>query len=203
MNLALSGVFSKSINTRWRLQVEWSASQSIGGNYSDVTVRFYWIGEDQYSAVYSSASDPVSITINGNTSTGSATAGLDANQKKLIHTHKVRVNHNDDGTKSFTLSAYFDLNVTLNSTSYGRESLSDSIILNTIPRKSTLASSANLSAGHNKTMSIKRASSSFRHEIEIYVKNRAGADVHVKHMELAAGDTSQSTDFSFAQTESI
>ena len=201
--MALSGSFGKTVNTRLRLQVDWTASQNVSGNYSDVTARLYWIGLDQYSAVYASAADPVSITIDGDTSSAAtATPALKAYQKKLIRTHTHRVYHTSNGSKTFTLSAYFDVNIDFNGW-IGRVSISDSITLNTIPRESSLASSPSWEAGKQKTVSVSRYSTSFHHVVKVYVANRSGSWVFIKDVDLSKSQTSVSSDFSEANHENI
>jgi Siphovirus protein of unknown function (DUF859) len=172
--MALSGSFYKNVGSHWRLQVEWSGSQSISGNYTNITAKMYWIARDGYGAVYSSATKTSALQHNNgswHTESG-ALAKLSANQKKLINTYSFRVNHNADGTASFSLDGYFDAEVTLSGTYYGRIDLDQkSFTLNTIPRKSSLSSSRNWTAGNNLAISVSRASSSFTHTAKIYVDN--------------------------------
>jgi Siphovirus protein of unknown function (DUF859) len=168
--MALGGTNYTNVGSHWRLQIEWSATQNISANTSTITQKLYWIALDGYGAVYSSASKDGSQTINGSASSFSgASAALSANQKKLIDTHVVTVTHNSDGTKSASLSAYFDIEVTLGGTYYGRVSVSGTASLNTIPRASTLSSSASWTAGGSVAVSINRASSSFVHSVYLWV----------------------------------
>ena len=202
--MALSGSFYTNVASRWRLQLEWSASQSISGNYSDVTARLYWIALDGYGAVYSSATKTCSITIDGSSSSKSESgmAKLSGNQKKQIHSYTKRINHNSDGTKSFSLSAWFDAQVTLDGTYYNRISLSSrSFTLNTIPRASSITSSADWTAGNSRSVTISRASSSFTHTVRWQVKNSSGSWITIK---TATGvGTSHSGGFSVAENTEI
>lgn len=186
------------------MQVEWSASQNAGANTSTITARLYWMAiRSGVGAVYASSSDPASITINGNTDSISTNPKLSAGQKRLLLTHTVVVPHNADGSKTTTISAYFDVKATLSGTYVGRVSVSDSVTLNTIPRESSLSSGASFTAGANTTISINRASSSFRHEVDIYVKSRSGSWVMIKQRDFSTSQTSLSTAFSTEEVTEI
>lgn len=170
--MALSGSFYSNVGSHWRLQIEWSGSQSISGNYTNITAKMYWIGLDKYSAVYSSASKTSAIQYNnGSWSTESGSlAKLNAYQKKLINTYSFRVDHNNDGTATFNIDGYFDAEVTLAGTYYGRIDMAQkSFTLNTIPRASSLTSSPSWTAGSDIAVSVSRASSSFTHIARFYV----------------------------------
>jgi hypothetical protein len=203
--MALSGVAYENVGSHWRLSVEWTGSQSISGNYTDITARMYWEATDQYGYVYSSASKDGSVYIDGWQSFSGVSAGLSGNQKKHLATKTFRVHHNDNGTGSVTIDGYFDAEVSLAGVGYvGRINITGKTFsLNTIPRKSTMTSSRNFTAGSNRTITINRASSSFNHEVEISVKNSSGAWDWVKRVDFSTGDTSESTSFSVAEHTEI
>ncbi|MCA1025793.1 DUF859 domain-containing protein [Cytobacillus kochii] len=200
--MALSGTFYKNVNSHWRLQGEWSASQSISGNYSNVTLKVYWMCLDKYGTTYTSVTKSGSSTINGSSDAFSASAKLTGSEKKLVQTHTVKVNHNSDGTKSFSMSAYFDIKLDL-SPYVSRVSISDTVTLNTIPRKSSLTDSTpNFTAGSDIALGISRASSSFTHYVHIDVKNSSGTYVNVKMLDFGSS-TSKSTSFTTAEKTKI
>jgi hypothetical protein len=173
--MALSGTIYTNVSSHWRLQLEWTATQSITGNYSTVTAKLYWIALDSYGAVYSSATKTCGIQFNSGswiTTSAAGMAQLDPNEKKLIQTATTTIYHNADGTGSFSVDGYFDAQVTLNGTYYGTINLTETTFtLDTIPRASTLTSSASWTAGNNLPISINRYSSSFTHTVKIYVNN--------------------------------
>jgi hypothetical protein len=169
--VALSGTYYTNVGSGWRLQLEWTATQDISANTSTITAKLYWMSLGSSYTVSSSATKDGSITVDGTSSTfsGAGLAALSGNQKKLLHTYTKTVTHNSDGTKSVSFSAYFDAEVTLSGTYYGRISVSGSATLDTIPRASTLTSSPSWTAGNSLPISISRASSSFTHDITIKV----------------------------------
>lgn len=202
--MALSGNFSKAVGPYNELYATWTASQNTAGNYSDVTLKLYWRATRAgVGPVYASSSNAWSVVINGDQKTGYATPYLQAGGSKLIATHTVRVPHNSDGSKSFNMSAYFDVNATLSGNYYGRQSMSDSDVLNPIPRESSLAVNANFTAGKDKTISISRHASSFNHTVQMYAKNRAGSWVFVNGMSFSTSQTSLSSAFTDGEWELV
>jgi Siphovirus protein of unknown function (DUF859) len=203
-SLALSGSFQKDIGGGgWRIRAEWSATQSISGNYSTVTVKLYWQGLQSWSTTNTSASKNGSITINGNKKTFTFSAKITGTEKKLIGQHTVQVNHNSDGTKSFSMSAEAGINLTLRGTYYGNQTISSGTVsLNTIPRKSTLSSSASWTAGNNFTLTVSRKSSSFTHLAYIDIKDSGGTWRNIKSINFGSS-TSISTSFTTAENTDI
>jgi hypothetical protein len=198
--MALSGSFGNTFRTGYRIQVDWSATQNIEGNYSTVTANFYLISLGSSYTISSSATKYGSQTINGSSNSFStAGAGLSGNQKKLLNTYTVNVSHNADGTKTFDMSAWYDINVTLGGTYYGRVSCSSgTITLDTIPRASSLTSSCNWTAGtQDLAVSISRASGSFTHTVEVRVQKPDGTWVYIG----ARGGIGTSTTFDFSLNE--
>lgn len=205
--MALSDSFYTNVNDHWRLQLEWSATQNVVANTSYVTAKLYWIARDGYGAVNSTASKTCAIQMNDgafDTNSAAGMAALNGNQKKLIHTYSKTIQHNTDGTGSFSIDAYFDAEVNLSGTQYNRIDMDQkSFTLNTIPRASTLSSGDSWTAGSNSTISVKRSSSSFRHEVEIYIKNASGVWDWIKKVDLSTSETSKSTGFTIDENRQI
>lgn len=205
--MALSGTHAKNVGKHWRLSIEWSGSQSVTGNYTDVTFRMYWEATSSYGAVYSSATKSGRIGAGGgSTSMGygnfTDSAKLNANQKRLIHTWSRRISHANDGTATLTVNGYFDAEVTLAGSWFGRIDLGNkSFTLNRIPRKSTMSSSASFTAGSNRTITVNRTSSGFTHKVYIDIQNSSGGWENVKSIDFTG--TSVSTSFSTADYTQI
>lgn len=163
--MALSGSAYNAF-ARHRLVIEWSASQSIPNNNSTVTARVYLQSMDGYGAMYAPVMNNGSVTVNGQTQTFTANSDLSAYQKKLLTTKYFTVPHNADGSKSFSFSATYNINVTFAGVFYGNRTASGSATLNTIPRASGVSlSNANINLGTATTINISRASGSFTHTL--------------------------------------
>lgn len=137
-------------------------SQNVANNTSNITVNAVvkWTG-GSYNRV---GNCPGSITIGGTKYDFSGITfndnGTSTGTKKIM-TKTVDVSHNDDGTKSLTISASFDTRI-----SYGTVRASDSITLDTIPRKSTMTV-GNGTLGTAQTLKVSRKSTSFTHSIKV------------------------------------
>lgn len=171
--MALSGSKYTAF-ARHRLVLEWKASQNVAGNYSDVSIWLYLQSMDAYGAMYASAVGQAQVTADGRKQTENATSQLNAYQKKLLLAKVWRINHNADGSKSFSISASYYVNVTFAGVYYGTISIpSFSVSLNKIPRKSSLNPVPDLNIPNKLSVSITRQSSNFTHNLSVWVANRA------------------------------
>lgn len=179
--MALSGTINGSVTQKssyFSFYLTWSATQNVAGNYSDVTVKTYWKTNNTYQTFDTVGSRNASITINGTTASISKVFSVYwSSNPYLIQTATQRVYHNNDGTKSITISA----RANGHAASYGPSSstassadctASGTITLNTIPRASSLSLSAtSVNVGNSITATITRASTSFTHKVEFYINN--------------------------------
>ncbi len=117
--MALSGSFYKYPVNNFGLYCTWSATQSVTGNYSDVTLKVYL---KYYTISVGSRSDST-VSINGVSETYTAAAISDdvaGYDTTLLKTYTVRVNHNSNGTKTgVALSASWRFSGTYSGTSIG------------------------------------------------------------------------------------
>ncbi len=136
--MALSGSIVQNVDSHWRVVLEWTATQSISNNQSYVNSKMYWESFDAYGEVYSTATKEVGIQYNNGAwdrKTEAGLAELSAYQKKLIHEKNFTINHASDGTATFSLDGYFDVEVTLSGTFYGRIDLTqENFTLNSFDR---------------------------------------------------------------------
>ena len=132
--MALSGTFEKYPVNGFGLYCTWSASQSVTGNYSDVTLNVYL----KYYTISVGARSDSTISINGTSETYTAPAINDytsGTKTKLLKTKTVRVTHNANGTKTgVPLSASWRFSGTYSGVSIGTITASATIDLNPIDR---------------------------------------------------------------------
>ena len=148
--MALSGSYYKYPTSSFGLYVEWTASQSVTGNYSDVTQKIYL---SYYTLEVGSRSDSTS-SINGSAVTYTAPAINDYTsgwKKKLLYTHTDRVYHTSAGkAEDIPLSASWRFSGTYSGVSIGTITASTSVDLNAIDRAAptvTLATSSITASG--------------------------------------------------------
>lgn len=162
--MASSGSNTVNITNYLSLQISWrTVSQSIPNNTSRVEATLKLL----FSArVSSSQSKQGSITINGNRKNFSFTIGTRSSGSLTLGTHTVTVPHNNNGTKSTTVTGSASINLTLSGSYVGTRSASTTASLNTIPRASTITSvTGSQTLGEPITVNLSRASSSFSHSI--------------------------------------
>ncbi len=133
--MALSGSFSNYPTSKFGLYCEWSGSQSITGNYTDVTLNVYL----QFYTLAVGARADSTISINGESETYTAPAINDMSSKSwhLVHlkSKTVRVYHNSNGTKTgVALSASWRFSGTYSGVSIGTITASTTVDLNSIDR---------------------------------------------------------------------
>lgn len=170
--MATSG--SKTVKvTNWNnLVFSWStSSQSTANNTSTVAWALkLTAGSDGY--ISSSASKDWSVTVNGTNYSGTNTVGISNNSTKTLASGTTIITHNADGTKTFSYSFSQEFNIQFDGT-IGTISGSGSGTLNTIPRKSSLTAS-NGTLGVAQSVTISRASSTFKHRIQYKCGSTSG-----------------------------
>ena len=159
--MAKSGSFTGSTNNEYIVpKITWSATQSISGNYSDVTATLTYSRTN--TGFTTGGTWNGSITINGTKATGSKYIEITHNSNTTALTAKTRVYHNASGSKSITISA----SGSISGASLRSTTISQSITLDTIPRATTpVLSASSVDMGDTVTIALKRASTSFTHRL--------------------------------------
>lgn len=162
--MATSGSFTKWSGNLY-IKTDWSrTSVNVAGNTSTISFTVTIGGSYQVS---SSATKNGSYTVNGSTGSFSFTVGTQSNNwSKQIYSSSMTIPHNSDGTKTFSLSAWADVNISLSSGYVGRLSVSGSSTLDSIPRASYFANlSSTVAAGSSLSYTITSAGSGLTHNI--------------------------------------
>lgn len=165
--MALKGTITGSTANQFiDCKIVWSATQSIAGNYSDVTATLYysrnntgyttqgtWNGKIIINGVETSSTKYITITKDSNTVAMTATT---------------RVYHDSNGAKSIVISASgYMSDTTLTSTT-----CSATVTLDTIIRASSVSlSSTSVNVLESITATITSASTSFTHKVEFYINS--------------------------------
>lgn len=133
--MALSGSFYNYPVGNFGLYCDWTGSQSVTGNYTNITLNVYL---QFYTLSVGSRSDST-ISINGTSETYTAAAISDMNStswhKVLLKSKTVTVYHNSDGTKTgVALSASWRFSGTYSGVSIGTITASTTVDLDKIDR---------------------------------------------------------------------
>lgn len=149
--MALSGSFYNYPVKSFGLYCEWSASQSVTGNYSNVTLKVYL----SYWDLYVGARDDGVINIAGNSSNFSTAAISESSsgwKKKLIAQKTVTVYHDGNGNANCYLGASWRFSGTYSGTSIGTITAEQTVSLDKLDRS---APSISISVSDITTNSIK------------------------------------------------
>ena len=183
--MAKSGSFTGSTNNEYIVpKITWSATQSVSGNYSDVTATLTY---SRTNTGYTTGGTwNGSITINGTKATGSKYIEITHNSNTAALTAKTRVYHKTDGSKSITISA----SGSISGSSLSSTTISQSVTLDIIPRATTpVLSVSNVDMGGTVTITLNRASSSFTHRLSYSFGSLTGQTSGISSP--AAQDTSR------------
>lgn len=195
--MALNGSFSKSFNnSHYRIYVTWSATQDVTNNTSKITLKTYFESDSTWSVYASNL--PLKTWIDGSEGKATKSVSTGGGKRILLDTRTKTITHNSDGKKTTTLRVSFDMSgVRVSGGSLGvADTGSKSITLNTIPRKSTLASAKSFTVTNPYSLSINRASSSFVHRL--FIKN--GSDT-IKRLDFSGASTT--INFSVAENQKM
>lgn len=135
--MALSGSITGTYRG-YTLRADWSATQNVSGNYSDVTITHTLVIGSAYSLNIGSRSNTCSVDGAAQNYTSPA-----INQKGgsvTLGTTTHRVNHNPDGSKTCTIRDVFNINATLDGSKVSSITASGNITLDAIPRQATITS---------------------------------------------------------------
>lgn len=135
--MALSGTIT-GVYRGYTLQANWTATQDISGNYSDITIRHVLVIGAAYSLHISSRSN--TCTVDGAAQNYTSPAINQKGGSVALGTTTHRVNHNADGSKTCTITDVFNVNATIDGSKVSSITASGNITLDAIPRQATITS---------------------------------------------------------------
>ena len=135
--MALSGQIT-GVYRGYTLQANWSATQNISGNYSDITIKHVLVIGSAYSLNIGSRSNTCSV--DGAAQSYSSPAINQKGGSVTLGTTTHRVNHNADGSKTCTITDVFNVNATIDGSKVSSITASGNITLDAIPRQATITS---------------------------------------------------------------
>ena len=163
-----SGSFSNYIiqSNAYSLRVDWTSTPDINTNSSSVTCKMYL---DQGWSLYIPSRSDNTCVVNGQTYTFASPAISKSSGTTLLGTvTNPTVSHNNDGTKTCTITATFYIRFTRDSTGVYYEKIvaSSTVNLDTIARTSDVTlSNVSPDIGSAITINIDRKVSTFEHYV--------------------------------------
>ncbi|NTW70687.1 MAG: hypothetical protein HGA49_00380 [Eubacteriaceae bacterium] len=171
--MALSGSVYKDFgpSSKYRLLIEWTATQDTASNTSNITARMYLQSLGSSYTISSSANKTGKMWIDGAGYTNSAmNVGLSGLQKKLLWTQTHILTHNPDGVRQCWIDGELSVNVTLSGVYYGTISL-DAVLftLDNIPRGSAITTFGDFTIGDTIPINLNRYIDSYTHDLTLMI----------------------------------
>lgn len=201
---ALSGFIEMTIESYWKLRLEWYATQDYATNTSKVRADLYWMAtRSDRGRITDTSEEFAEIEINGNYTPSyiRTNAALNDGQKKLILSMTEDVVHDADGTAAFRMGATFDVDTYLRGSYYSSMSMIEDVELTPIPGKSTLSVSADWTAGFQKSLTVKRQSVGYFHRVTFLAQRTDLVYEPILTFDIPTEATSATTAFDEAQIE--
>lgn len=170
--MASSGSNTYTHSSGMYIRLEWRiVDTNIANNRTKISYDVY-IGY-QYR-MSSSATKNANITVDGVSTNFTFTIGNYTSgwEKHLVVANEKWISHNTDGTKSTSLSAWADVQVSAGGYYVNRLSVSLTANLDPIPRTSTMTGSSSVNAGGTYSYTVSPASSSFSHTLTFSIGSK-------------------------------
>lgn len=133
-----SGTISGTTNNKYiTARIQWSESSVNNVSNTSVVTATFALMKSSSSTAATTGTLNYSLTINGNTKSGSVRVTLNANNQWVgIVSHSVTVTHNSDGSKSISIGA----SAGISGTTFTSTSCSATVALSVIPRQAAIDS---------------------------------------------------------------
>ena len=158
--MSINGFFYGATGNGWiKPRIQWSAESNTEGNYTDVTATLSYTRTNYGYTTYGYWAG--SLTIHGDRKavSGVYTEITEQGYRDIL-THTVRVYHDDDGTKTITISA----DGSISGTTLTYTVISADVKLEDIPRAASI-SATDADIGAVSTVSIHRTSPRYTHTV--------------------------------------
>lgn len=176
--MASNGSASVAVTAYDTLKFSWA---QIGQSVTNNTTTISWslqLVAGSAGEIIASAAKAWSVTVNGQTFTGSNSVAIGNNATKVLASGQVTIAHSADGSKSFSFSFSQAFEITFAGSWVGTKSGSGSGTLNTIPRATMPGFSATtVDMGTTMIIYTMGASESFTHDLAYSFAGGAFVDI--------------------------
>lgn len=153
---------SRSYSNGSAIKVEYSYTQNVSKNQSTITMTLY-VHRDSYGPSWNTHCNSYIRLDGSNVMTYTGSFNISTSWVKIGSTVTKTVTHNADGTKSISITGFFDSQGL--TSKLDDLSCSGTVTLKTIPRASSISSITGDTIGETVTIRLSRASSSFTHRL--------------------------------------
>lgn len=173
--MAASNSVTNHFRSGYSLRLDWTEYDiNVANNTSSLAIAIHLISGGAGYYINSNATKYIHENIAGFQGDKTFSASLKGGEDKIIYWNFIEnIQHSPDGSSSFWIGFDVGLNVTLSGVYWGNVSISDTVNLTKIARKSTL-SVGNATIGAAHSMTIHRQDACFTHSISYYFGNASG-----------------------------
>lgn len=170
-----SGTISGTTNNKYiTARIQWSESGTNNVNNTSVVTAIFALMKSSSSTAATSGTLNYTLTINGNTVSGSVRVTLSANNQWVgIVQHSVTVTHDSNGSKSISISA----TAGISGTTFTSTSCSATVALSVIPRQAVIntftADSTNLDSTTTFTVKYTPQTTGYYYKLRISIPSIA------------------------------
>lgn len=189
--MALWGSFTTSAYSNRSLTFSWSATQSIGGNYS--TISWSLVGSGSQSQYYKAA--PFKVVIDGEQVYYSSTR-INLSNGTLVASGTKTIYHNTSGSRSFSASVEAAIySMAINVSGSGSWSLDN------IPRAAAISTAPNFTDEDNATITYSNPAGTAVTSLKACISWTGGADI--AYRDIDKNSTSYTFNFTDAEREAL
>ena len=188
--MALSGTITGKVTQNsdsFTYYAKWTATQDIKNNESTITVKHYW-GRTGSATFDSTAKRRYGITINGEPFEDEKRMDYNPWVTSPISTATHTVKHNDDGTKSLTISTYANgragsYGPSNSSAASGDCKASETITLDPIPRAAQLLTATNFTDEKNPAITYDNPAGTAA-DVQVAICDTTGSTQYAKYRSI-------------------
>lgn len=200
--MATSGSKSVKVSTYDTLKFSWNVtSQSIADNTSTVAWKLQLVTTGA-GKINSTQDKSYTIKVNGKSYTGTNKIGIGNNETKTLVSNSTVIEHNADGTKSFSYSFSQEFDVDLSGSHVDTISGSGSGTLNTIPRAATITAAPNFTDEDNPTITYSNPAGEAVSVLQAGISFDGETD-NIAYRDVGITDTSYTFEFTEEEREML
>ena len=201
--MATSGSKSIKVTNYDNLKFSWErTSYSLEDNTSTISWKMELVAST-YGKIISSASKDWSVTVDGKKYSGSNSVAINNNSTITLASGSKVINHNADGSKTFSYSFSQEFNITFSGTHIGAKSGSGSGELTTIPRAATLKSAPNFNDEANPTISYTNPLGNAATALEACITDSEGKAIYCEYRSISKTGTSYTFELTDAERKTL
>ena len=192
--MATSGSTKKNVVSSGNIYLlfSWTAgTQNIAGNYTPINWQLQEVSVSGSGAnISSSAAKAYSVTVDGQTWSGTNTVGISAGATRTLASGTKNIYHNADGSKTFSYSFSQEFNVTYSGSKVQTITGSSTGTLNTIPRAATLTAAPHFTDEENPTITYSNPAGTAVTSLKACIANSTGTEVYAAYRDISKTGTS-------------